>query len=133
MNAYNPLTPATELGAWFLAPEALAIIEAIRAQPPARVGKQHYNYQTRDEWTVFEGPLVDALQAVCSAAFQVIDATGDEAALRAFVRSGNVQDVIAAALGTWLPGTHFTCDRERLASIAADLDAALCAKLEDAA
>lgn len=118
---------------WYLESRARAIIEAIRAEPPRRVVKHQRNYLTTDEWQVFEGPLVDDLRDIRTAAFHRIDATGDEAKLRAFAKEGNAQDVIAAVLNCPLPGTHFTCDREKLAGIAAAIDAALTPKLEDAA
>lgn len=123
MSACAPEAQAHR-GAWYLAPEALAILAKMRAAPPHR--ERHFQYftQTHDEWTAYSGGGVSALNALSNRRFAELESAGADAdTLRAHTLA-SPQRVICAALHEY-PVPCFRSDMAEIDAMAAEIEAAL--------
>ena len=87
---------------WTTDPRAIALLAAMRANPPEIVWCSQVFTQTREDWPEYRGDLVDRLDAIRDeygeASLQRTFDTGSQSHLTRWSALGTVHEVIAAAL-----------------------------------
>src|SRR5690349_13475274 len=86
--------------AWYLEPEAAALVKSLRANPPKLVSRVQEFVTTVDRWTEFApDSRITKLRAIWNDAFLDAEREGGEAGAVAFLAQPDVDDILASIGG----------------------------------